>query len=301
LSETAVVATSGAVDPHGEGPPSIGAPIAGVVVDVVDEDLEPVERGEPGELVIGGVAVARGYRNRPELTAERFVEGPSGRRYRTGDVVRQRSDGELDFLGRLDDQLSIRGFRVEPSEVAAALNAHPAINASVIVGLGTTSAERQLVAYVVPSGDSRPDRRELGSFLRQTLPEYLLPSRYVWLDDLPLTAHGKVDRSALPAPADSAPDPTETPSSKVLARTSTEVTIGEVLSELLKIDEIGVDENFFLLGGHSMLGAQLIVRLESLFDVEISLRYLFDHPTLGDIAAAVDRQLAGANPGRSVQ
>jgi amino acid adenylation domain-containing protein len=288
LSETAVVATSGIVAPGTEGPPSIGAPILGVEAEVVGEDLRPVPLGVAGELVIAGVAVARGYLNRPELTLERFMLDGERRRYRTGDLVRQRPDGGFDFLGRLDDQLSIRGFRVEPGEVTAALNAHPAVATSVIVASGQSSADRQLVAYVVGTGDGRPDRYQLADFLRATLPEYLVPSRFVWLDELPLTAHGKVDRDALA----SAPEALVEAMGDHGTRTPIEDTIASVLTELLDVAEIGLDENFFLLGGHSMLGAQLIVRLENLFDVELSLRYLFDHPTLGEIASGVQHQMA---------
>ena len=295
LSETAVVATSGTVDPDGEGPPSIGRPIKGVVAEVVDEHLRPVEPGAVGELVIGGVAVARGYLNRPELTTERFLDDQQGRRYLTGDRVRLRSDGEFDFLGRFDDQLKIRGFRVEPGEVIAALNSHPAIRASAIVGVGNCSADRQLVAYVVASDGEHPGSYELSGFLCGFLPEYLLPTRYVWLDELPLTLHGKLDRDTLPAPVEAVGDePGEDRS-----RTPTEAKIAFVLAELLDVADIGLDENFFLLGGHSMLGAQLIVRLENLFAVEITLRYLFDHPTLAEIAAGVERQMAAATAGAS--
>ncbi len=291
LSETTVVATSGVVEPDGDGPPTIGRPITGVVASVVGADGDPVPPGEPGELVLGGIAVARGYLNRPELTAERFVGEGSDRRYRTGDLVRQRADGSFDFLGRLDDQLSIRGYRIEPGEVTAALNAHPAVAASVVTGVGATSAERQLVAFLVPSGSARPGRVELVEHLRTSLPEYLVPDRFVWVDALPLTAHGKVDRAALGAlgapervaRCDAGDPPPLTP---------TEARIEAVLTELLDVPAVRPEQNFFLLGGHSMLGAQLIVRLEALFDVELSLRYLFDHPTLGEIAAAVDRQLA---------
>jgi amino acid adenylation domain-containing protein len=296
LSETAVVATSGPVDPEGEGPPSIGGPIKGVVAEVLDERLRPVDPGAVGELVIGGVAVARGYLNRPELTSERFLEDRRGRRYRTGDLVRLRPDGAFDFLGRLDDQLSIRGFRVEPGEITAAMNAHPAIAASATRAVGSSSADRQLVAYVVPSGAERPSRVELNEFLGGFLPDYLVPTRYVWLDELPLTAHGKIDREALAALDQ---DALEAPAGTARAvrsdgrpRTHTESAIAAVLCELLDVPEIGFDENFFLLGGHSMLGAQLIVRLENIFDVEITLRYLFDHPTLAEIAEGVEAQLS---------
>jgi amino acid adenylation domain-containing protein len=296
LSETAVVATSGSVDPAGDGPPTIGSPIRGVVAEVLDEQLRPVERGAIGELVIGGVAVARGYVNRPQLTAERFLDGPDGKRYRTGDLVRLRPDGEFDFLGRLDDQLSIRGFRVEPAEIIAAMNAHPAIRASATLAVGGSSADRQLVGYLVPTGPDRPNRDELGVFLGESLPEYLVPTRYVWLDELPLTAHGKIDREALAtldrdAPGAPLDEIRELPGDE-RPRKETEAVIASVLVELLDVPAIGLNENFFLLGGHSMLGAQLIVRLENLFDVEITLRYLFDHPTLAEIAEGVEIQMA---------
>jgi amino acid adenylation domain-containing protein len=313
LSETAVVATSGVVAPDGDGPPSIGRPIKGVVAEVVDEGLHPVEPGAIGELVIGGIAVARGYLNRPELTAERFIDELGGRRYRTGDRVRLRPDGAFDFLGRLDDQLSIRGFRVEPAEVVAALNAHPEVRASVMMAVGTSSTDRRLVAYVVAAGSVQPDGQELNEFLRGFLPEYLLPSKYVWLDELPLTPHGKVDRDALAAAADRVTgDDRSTPVDQTRDRvmsehvvgaeregrplTPTEAKIAPVLAELLDVDHVGLDQNFFLLGGHSMLGAQLIVRLDGLFDVELSLRFLFDHPTLAELAAEVDIQMSSNAP-----
>jgi amino acid adenylation domain-containing protein len=298
LSETAVVATSGAVAPDGEGVPSIGRLIAGVVAEVVDEHLRPVQAGADGELVIGGVAVGPGYINRDELTAERFLDDEQGRRYRTGDRVRRRPDGELEFLGRLDDQLSIRGFRVEPGEVAAALNSHPAVETSVAIGVGSSSADRRLAAYVVAAGDERPHHAELAGYLGGFLPEHLVPSTYVWLDELPLTQHGKIDRDALPAPVEAVRDePAGRPPG-----TRIETAIASVVAELLDVDvdELGIDQNFFLLGGHSMLGAQLIVRVEDLFGVEISLRYLFDHPTLAQIAAEVERQMAADQADRVV-
>jgi amino acid adenylation domain-containing protein len=296
LSETAVVATSGPVAPDGEGLPTIGYPIAGAVVEVVDEHLRPVEPGVEGELLIGGVALARGYLNRPELTAERFLDGENGRRYRTGDRVRQRSNGEIDFLGRVDDQLAIRGFRVEPGEVVSALNSHRAIEASVVIGVGSSSAERQLVAYVVPSGSERPDESELAEFLGAFLPDYMVPSRYVLLDRLPVTQHGKIDRAALPAPAEA----TAKANGGRAPATPVEEATASVVAELLNLEEIGVDQDFFLLGGHSMFGAQLIVRIEEMFGVEIDLRYLFDHPTVAQIAAAVESEMTSDEVDRLV-
>jgi amino acid adenylation domain-containing protein len=308
LCETTVVATSGPVTADDDGTPSIGRPITGVLAQVVDDRLRAVGIGGVGELVIGGVAVGRGYLNRPDLTTERFLDDDQGRWYRTGDRVRLRPDGGFDFLGRLDEQLSIRGIRVEPGEVVAALNSHPAVGASVVIGVGSSSMDRQLVAYVVPAGDKRPDDSELDVFLGRVLPDYLLPSHYVWLPELPLTAHGKIDRDALPHPGATGSGVTDSGETGVVGsgadavgderpRTSTEDAIAPVLVELLDVAEIGTNQNFFLMGGHSMLGAQLIVRLESLFDVEISLRFLFDHPTLAEIAAEVECQTAAATVG----
>ncbi len=232
--------------------------------------------------------MARGYLNRPDLTSERFLEGRHGRRYRTGDRVRLRPDGEIEFLGRLDDQLSIRGFRVEPGEVAGVLTSHPAIQASVAIGVGSSSSDRRLVAYLVAAEGEQPEPAELSAFVGRYVPEHMVPSSYVWLDQLPLTQHGKVDREKLPAPPGHEAD--EAPAGR-RAETEIEEAIAAVVAELLLVDEIYADQNFFLLGGHSMLGAQLIVRLEDLFGVEITLRYLFDHPTLTAIAAEVERQM----------
>lgn len=288
LSETAVVATSGTVTSDGEGLPSIGRPIAGVVAEIVDERLALVEPGVAGELLIGGTAVGRGYLNQADLTAERFLEDGQGRRYRTGDRVRQRADGELEFLGRLDDQLSIRGVRVEPGEVVAALHSHPSIEACVAVGVGRTGLDRRLVAYVVAAGDELAPDHELAEFLGNVLPEHALPSAYVWLDELPLTQHGKLDREALPAPAETTTDG----SGGRRPESSIEAAIMSIVAELLDVEAVGMDQNFFLVGGHSMLGAQLVVRVEDRFGVEITLRHLFDHPTPAAIAAEVERQLA---------
>ncbi|HVW46009.1 MAG TPA: phosphopantetheine-binding protein [Solirubrobacterales bacterium] len=197
-------------------------------------------------------------------------------------------DGEVEFLGRLDDQLSIRGFRVEAGEVAAALNSHPGVEASVAVAAGDSSAERQLVAYVVAAG-ARPEDEALSRFLADSLPDYMVPSRYVWIDEIPLTEHGKVDRKALPDPGTAAaPEAAAGPRPE----NRTEATVAAIVAELLEVPEVAMDQNFFLLGGHSMLGAQLIVRLEDMFGVEVSLRYLFDHPTPAELAAEVERQVA---------
>jgi amino acid adenylation domain-containing protein len=287
LSETTVVATSGTVTAEGAGAPSIGRPISGIEAEVVDEDLRPVPPGETGELLLGGVALAREYLNRPGLTLERFVDTDRGRRYRTGDRVRLRADGELEFVGRLDDQLSVRGFRVEPAEVARALNAHPAVSTSHVMGDGELPSSRRLVAYLVAAGGEPISDDELSAFLARTLPPYMVPSRYVWIDSVPLTAHGKVDRHALPNAASAiltaaGRDPAN----------ETEAEVAALVAELLGVETVALEENFFLLGGHSMLGAQLIVRLEERYGVEIGLRFLFDHPSPAEVAAEVTRQVA---------
>ncbi len=290
LCETAVVATSGTVAPDGTGAPSIGRPIDGVLAEVVDDALRPVTPGEPGELLIGGVVLARGYLHRDDLTAERFLQDARGRWYRTGDRVALRPDGGFDFLGRADDQLSLRGFRIEPAEIVAALDAHPAIDSSAVIGVGAPGADLQLVAYTVPGDGNRPDDAELTAFVSVRLPEYMVPTRYVWLSELPLTPHGKLDRDALHAAVAEDRPPAATAARR--PETSIEHIVASVVAELLSVEEVGTDENFFLLGGHSMLGAQLIVRLEDLLGVEISLRYLFDHPTPAEIAEEVKRQRA---------
>jgi amino acid adenylation domain-containing protein len=297
LSETTVVATSGTVDPEGPGAPSIGRAIQGVELHVVGEDLSPVAPGAEGELVIGGAAVARGYLGRPELTAERFLDGDSGRQYRTGDRVRITSAGEIEFLGRVDDQLSIRGFRVEPGEVVAALTAHPAVAAAVVAAAGETSAERRLIAYLVADGSEPPMAEELDRRLGESLPPYMVPARYVWLAELPLNAHGKVDRDELARLAVLDDEiPTADAAGAAGPAEGTAAEIAAIAAELLGLASVATDQNFFLLGGHSMLGAQLIVRLEDRFGAEIGLRFLFDHPTAAELAVEVDAQRV-ADPG----
>jgi amino acid adenylation domain-containing protein len=297
LSETTVVATSGPVAPSGPSSPTIGRPIPGVVAEVVDAGGRPVGAGEAGELVIGGAALALGYTN-PADAQGRFFGAGAGRRYRTGDVVRWGPDGDLEFVGRTDDQISIRGFRVEPGEVSAVLGDHPDVAASVTVAIGGAPLDRRLAAYLVAAGVRHPPAEELDGWLERLLPDYMIPSHYVWMEQLPLTIHGKVDRSALPDPGPQADQ--GAPASTTGASNGTdgvEATIAGVVAELLGVDAVGRDDNFFLLGGHSMLGAQLIVRVEDRFGVELSLRRLFDHPSVAGIAAEVRAQLAGGGEG----
>jgi amino acid adenylation domain-containing protein len=295
VTEATVVSTSGVIRPGAEGglKPSIGRPIAGTRILLVDDNLRPVEPGEPGEVLIGGLSVARGYKNRPDLTKERFLSGHSGGEiddvvYRTGDLARWRPDGELEFLGRVDDQVTIHGIRVEPGEVAAALNSHPAVRSSVVLATGDTT-NRRLVAYLVPALADRPDCELLRSHLCRCLPDAMLPTSFIWHESLPLTANGKIDRAALsslPPPVGAIDHPLSPP------RNATERAVANMVAELLEQDAVGIDEDFFLLlGGHSLLGAQLLARLADLFGVELSMRVMFDNPTVAGLAVEVERAL----------
>lgn len=296
-TECTVVATSGVVRADGDActAPSIGRPIDNVRAHVLDGQLREVPDGTPGELCIGGPSVARGYRNHPELTAERFIAdpfsaNPNGRLYRTGDIVRRLPGGELAFVGRLDDQVKIRGYRIEPGEVTYALKAHEGVRDAMVVACDDDAGGKRLVAYWVPSrGDTVPDPQDLLPFLRRSIPDYMVPSAFVQLEELPLTPNGKVDRAALLAP----PDPADSDDDDfVEPRTPVERDVAQILAPLLGLDRVSAEANFFLLGGHSLLGTQLIARLRDSFDVDFSLRALFEAPTVAAIAAEVERLAA---------
>ena len=294
VTEATVVSTSGVIPPGDEGglKPSLGRPIAGTSIHLVDDDLRPVQLGEPGEVLIGGLSVARGYHNRPDLTKERFLSDYLGAEtnevvYRTGDRGRWRPGGELEFLGRLDDQVTIHGVRMEPGEVEAILNSHPAVSSSVVLATGVAT-NRRLVAYLVPALADPPDSELLRSHLRRHLPEAMLPASFIWQESLPFTTNGKIDRAAL----SSVPLPVGTTNQPSPKRNVTERVIAVLVAELLEVESVGIDDDFFLiLGGHSLLGAQLIARLSDLFGVELSLHVLFDNPTAAGLAGEVERAL----------
>ncbi len=290
LSEATVVSTSGLVRPGVSGTPTIGAAIDGVRLAVVDGDQHVVPAGDAGELMVGGVSVARGYLNQPELTRRKFVTPawtePGERWYRTGDLVRLRPDGEVEFLGRLDDQVQVRGVRIEPGEVSARLDRHPDIRASVVTAVGEGADDRRLYAHLVPRDDTRkPSRQQLQEYLGTHLPDYMIPAGFGWVPEIPSTENGKVDRAALPAPVFAE----ATPSLEIAPGSDLEDAITAIVAELLGLERVAPEDNFFLLGGHSLLGAQLIARVSEQFGVSLDLRALFDSPTSKGLAAEVER------------
>ncbi|HEX8696794.1 MAG TPA: amino acid adenylation domain-containing protein, partial [Longimicrobium sp.] len=262
----------------------IGRPTGNVRVYLVDGAGRPVPVGVPGELLIGGAGVARGYLGRSDLTAERFVPDPFGgepgaRLYRTGDLARWLADGRIEFLGRNDFQVKIRGFRVEPGEVEAALASHAAVREALVVAREDGPGDRQLVAYVV--GEVETDA--LREHLRQSLPEYMVPAAFVVLDRIPLNPNGKVDRTALPAPEYGAAE-----DAYVAPRTPAEEVLAGIWAEVLRLERVGVRDNFFELGGHSLLATRVVSRIREVFGVELPLRALFEGPTTAEMAARVE-------------
>jgi amino acid adenylation domain-containing protein len=285
-TETTVWATFGPWNGEGDSVP-IGRPIANTRVYVLDQGLEPTPIGVAGELYIAGDGLARGYLNRPGLTAERFMACPFGtagsRMYRTGDLARWRADGELEFLGRIDHQVKIRGHRIELGEVEAALLGHPGVAQAVAIVREDEPGDKRLVAYVVAAGDEAPDVGGLRAHLKQSLPDYMIPQAIVGLEALPLTPNGKIDRKALPVP-EGRPEGLD----YVAPRTPVEETLAGIWAEVLKIDRVGVHDNFFELGGHSLLATQVMARARDLFEVDLTVRALFENSRLGELAALVE-------------
>jgi amino acid adenylation domain-containing protein len=289
-TESTIWSTMAKITPD-KKPISIGRPIANTEIYILDDRLQPMPIGIPGELYIGGDGVARGYFNRPELTAERFVPDPfndqnEARLYRTGDLARYRPDGNIEFLGRTDNQVKIRGYRIELGEVEAALNQHPEVKDSVVMARPRdSSAERELVGYVVANQDSVASASVLRSLLRQKLPDYMIPSAFVFLNALPLTPNGKVDRSKLPLPDDSRPSLEQ---GLVEPRSEIEELVAQVWREVLKAERVGVYDDFFDLGGHSLLATRVVARLRANFSIDLPLRKLFELPTVAGLAEHID-------------
>jgi amino acid adenylation domain-containing protein len=267
----------------------IGRPIANTQVYILDANRNPVPIGVVGEIHIGGDGVARGYLNQPKLTAERFIchsfDGePAQRLYRTGDLARYLPDGNIEFLGRTDNQVKIRGYRIELGEIEAVLTQNPAVRESAVIAREDRAGDKQLVAYIVPR-ESAPAISELRADLKAKLPEYMVPSAFVVLDSLPLTPNGKVDRKALPSPDRDSADLEQL---YVAPRNAAEEIIAGIWAEILGRKRLGVHDNFFDRGGHSLKATQVVSRLRKVFQSEIPLRHLFEFPTIAELAAVID-------------
>jgi amino acid adenylation domain-containing protein len=265
----------------------IGRPIANTQVYIVDRELREVPVGGTGELLIGGIGLARGYLNNPELTAERFIPDPfsqnkDARLYKTGDLCRCRHDGVIEFLGRNDNQVKIRGYRIELGDVEAALESHPEVKQAATKVVDRQGHEKSLVGYVVAPG---LETRELRTYLAQRLPQYMLPAIYVSLTELPLTPNRKVDRNALPIPGTNHLVGTS-------PRTDVEKRLSEIVAKLLGLKSVRADDNFFLLGGQSLFCTQLTARIRNNFGIEISVRSIFESPTPAQLAQQIESTMA---------
>src|SRR5581483_7924229 len=263
-------------------PPGIGRPLPNIHVYVLDRALRPVPAGIAGELYIAGAGLARGYLNRPGLTATRFIAcpygPPGGRMYRTGDLARWRGDGLLEYLGRADEQVKIRGFRIEPGEIETVLRRHPAIADAAVIAREDTPGRKQLTAYLIPAaGATPPDAGDLRGWLKDTLPDYMIPAAFVTMDALPLTANGKLDRRALPAPGRDASV------GYVAPRTAAEEAIAGIWADVLGVDQVGVHDNCFELGGDSILSIQIVSRARRA-GYQFTARDLFAHQTIAELA-----------------
>jgi amino acid adenylation domain-containing protein len=275
--------------------PTIGCAIQNVEALILDEALQPVPEGIPGELCIGGIGLARGYLNQPALTAQKFVPhphttSPGARLYRTGDRARRHHNGTIEFLGRQDNQIKIRGFRIEPGEIETLLTQHPAIRECAVTAREDTPGDRRLTAYLTPTTPTHtttPD--QLRSHLQTKLPAYMIPTNYVWITNLPLTPNGKLDHKKLPAPTPQNPLPhnTYTPPT-----TPTQTTLTKIWQDVLGINHIGTHDNFFDLGGHSLLATQVTSRIRTTLNYDLPLRQLFEHPTIHTLATTIVEAVA---------
>jgi len=281
----------------------IGRPIPDLQVYLLDQYLQLVPVGVPGEMYVGGAGVTKGYLNRPELTKERFISSPfekdevipptplnkggnePSKLYKTGDLARYLPKGELEYLRRIDNQVKIRGFRIELGEIEALLASHPQIWETVVIVRDDATGDKRLVAYIVPQSEKIITINEIRQFLKAKLPDYMIPNAFVILDALPLTANGKIDRRALPPPESSSE-----PSEKYVApRNPIEDILVTVWSEVLKVEKVGINDNFFELGGHSLLATKLVAQIRDRLKVELPLRQLFNSATLAELAQGIEQ------------
>ncbi|MDZ7319566.1 MAG: non-ribosomal peptide synthetase, partial [candidate division KSB1 bacterium] len=291
-TETTVCASMFQVGQHYRQGPPIGRPINNFQLYVLDTRWQPVPIGVAGELCVGGVGLARGYLGRPDLTADKFIPNPftstpGERLYRTGDLVRYLPDGNVEFLGRIDFQVKVRGFRIELGEIEAVLGEHPDVLDVIVLVREDLPGDRRLAAYLIPKPGIELKITELRNYLRQRLPEYMVPSYFMVLDKFPLTPNNKVDRKALPAPDQSRPD---LEIEYVAPRTETEKQLAAICAELLNLKQVGIYDSFFDLGGHSLLATQFMSRLRTAFQVELPLRVVFEKPRIAELAEEIDQK-----------
>ena len=293
-AECTVVASAGVV-PAGSNtsaPPAIGTPVANTQVYLLDERRQPVLPGSTGEIYIGGSSVGRGYRNRPALTEERFLDDPfrpiaGARMYRTGDLGALLADGQISFRGRIDNQVKIRGQRVELDEIVSVLNRHEDVEASAVVTESDGAGDKRLVAYVVSRPGAGLATASLREFLSVHLPSYMIPAVFARIDTLPLNSNGKLDREALPAPG---PHNALEQANFRAPQSALEARVARIVADLFHLECVGLDDDFFVLGGHSLLGTQLLLRLRDSFGVELSLAHVFEAETVAKLSAVIENQ-----------
>jgi len=271
---------------------NLGKPIDNTLIYVLNPEFQLVPVGYPGELFIGGEGLAKDYFNLPEMTKERFLPDPfseiaGARMYRTGDLVQQTEEGKLEFLNRVDSQVKIRGFRIELGEIESALTQHPTFDNNVVVVREDSPGDKKLVAYIIKKENQETDIAELRQFLKTKIPDYMVPSAFVFIDQFPLTPNGKIDRKVLPAPQDAAPQQAKI---YLAPSTKTEKRLATIWSEVLKIKQIGSDEDFFEIGGHSMIAVTLMVKIEKELGTRLPLAVLFDHGTIHEMALLIDKK-----------
>ncbi|WP_141753463.1 condensation domain-containing protein, partial [Duganella sp. HH101] len=276
-----------------DGAPVIGKPIANTQVYILDAGLNPVPAGVAGELHIAGEGLARGYLHRGDLTADKFVPNPFGaagsRMYKSGDLARYLQDGSIEYLGRIDNQVKLRGFRIELGEIEAALAGLAAVRDALVLAREDVAGDKRLVAYLVAHEDAQlPDTEGLRAALLESLPEYMVPAHFMVLEQLPLTPNGKVDRKALPVP-----DMTRSEGGYVAPRTAAEEIMAGIWAGVLRLDKVGVHDNFFALGGHSLLATQLVSQIRGAFEIELPLRAVFEAPTVAGLLARMESAQRG--------
>jgi len=283
------------------GRATIGKPLANTRIYIVDQNMQPVPIGVPGEVFIGGDGLARGYLHRPDLTAERFIADPfsgkpGARLYKTGDIARWLSDGNIEYLGRGDRQVKLRGFRIELGEIESAMSKHPAARECIVLAREDVPGDKRLAAYVVLKAGQTVEAAEWRRFLAGSLPEYMIPAAFVTLPSMPLTPNGKIDKRALPVPQkpdQKVEDVTAAPASP------TEETLAQIWREVLRIDRVGVRDNFFSLGGHSLLVTQVMSRVQEAFQVSMTMRQFFEAPTISSLAVVIEEAILAEVSGLS--